>query len=466
MKKQALLTAAAVSTIIAAGAAQASEITTATVGGVTHTTSATAYSLASELIVSSTAKVTYAKANTSSTLNVTDSNDLPSGSYLVSFKIGGTAGATFATGATAADLTVAFSDPACTATKVVSTSSTSEISFVVTAEAGCTGEGAGIDSFKLAHGISQSALGTVTVAGTITSGGNPIDGGASAAFTLIDSKAGFEVEVSEGADQTAELPDFTTLSGSGVIGNVFVDLSSETTYKNGAGATVATTDIAGTVVTVSGGSFTNVDIEVGGTPAEDDEVSPLVFDLGAGAQDDDVTIADAGGDDAIRNSNYSASVSVELAAAFNDPIEDAGDLASVVREGSNVLVPWVASGTLAGVSQSETVIRISNIGSESTGAVTAELLTSSNNAATGGLFPVDADGIPAGGELVITSGAFETGVFGTDFGRADINLTIEADPENIIIRRFVRNTVNNVLTEVSLGRTSLFGSQGGIEPVN
>lgn len=467
MKKQTLLSAAAVGTLALAGAAHAGPISGGTVGGVA-VTSSDAYSLASELIVSSTDKVTYLKTGgaTSSTLNVTDTNDLPAGSYLVSFKIGGTAGASFTTGAAAADLTLAFSaGGTCAAgdvTKVVSTSSASEISYVVTVDDTCTGEGNGVDSFTLAHGISQSALGTVTVTGTITSGGNPIDGGTSAAFTLIDSKVGFDVEITDGADQTAELPDFTTLSGAGgTIGNVTVGLSANTTYKDGIGTQVSGADIDDTVVSISGTSFTNVDVTVDGQAPEDADVSPQVFELGAGAQNADVEIAEAGGDEAIRNSNYSASVEVDLDPDFNDLAVENGDLSSVVREGANVLIPWVASGTLAGVSQSETVIRISNIGSAPTGAVTAELLTSSNNAATGGLFEVDADGIPAGGELVINSTAFEDGVFGTDFGRADINLTIEAAPENIIIRRFVRNTVNNVLTEVSLGR-----DVNGNEPQN
>ena len=52
---------------------------------------------------------------------------------------------------------------------------------------------------------------------------------------------------------------------------------------------------------------------------------------------------------------------------------------------------------------------------------------------------------------------------GANFGRGDIRLAVEAQPANLIVRRFVQSTVNGVLSEVSLGRTA---GTSNSEPVN
>lgn len=473
MKKQLLLTAAAVSVLALTGTAQAGEIINKRVGNVTTLGADEAYTLANE--VDLTPALVFAKANNEVTLDPT-TGDLPAGTYVFSFDL---TGADFVTtSVTSADLQVTTSQDAgtpgtcTTGSPVVSTLSDSTISFIVTANDGCTGDGEGIQSVTLDFGFEVAAANAVSITGTITSGGNPVDGGPSDAAQLVAFADGFQVEVTpDSVEPEASLTsDFQTFQAGqdGNLGEVYVGpivYATDTVYSNTSGTAVNQADVTEVLIELTG-STAGLTFDVNGT-APDNMTSPLEFDPALAGNGIYVVDADPNTTNTtpIRASDYSVDVVYELDAAFTGPVDSPAndqDLASITREGTNVLIPWVASGTLAANSQSETVIRISNIGTDATGAVSAELLTSSNNAETGEIFPLNGGaGIPAGGELVITSGAFEDGVFGTDFGRADINLTIEAEASDIIIRRFIRNTVNNVLTEVSLGRDA-----GGNEPQN
>ena len=132
----------------------------------------------------------------------------------------------------------------------------------------------------------------------------------------------------------------------------------------------------------------------------------------------------------------------------------------MTREGASYLLPWVASGALSTTSTSNTVVRLSNIGAADTGPVSIELLTSSKGVpASTTLVPVAAS-IAKGGELVLTSASLQS-TLGADFGRGDIRITVEGQPSDLIVRRFVQSTVNGALSEVSLGR-----SAAGAEPQN
>ena len=107
------------------------------------------------------------------------------------------------------------------------------------------------------------------------------------------------------------------------------------------------------------------------------------------------------------------------------------------------------------------MIRISNIGTTATGSVSAELLNSSTGTgAIGSLIAINGT-IAAGKDFVITGASLQSNFGGTDFGRGDVRITVEANAADLITRRFIQNVAGGSVTEVSLGRSAT-----GQEPQN
>lgn len=479
MKKQTLLSAAALATIAVAGGAQAATISAAKIGKVevlgTTVTKANPYSLASELKLASTG-LAFAAADNEVTLSTGTTGALGANTYKVVFNV--TGAEIDASKLTNTSLTVP-TIANCTTSVLLSTNNASSATFLVTAAgASCDGTDGtkGITTVKFTPELLVKASGNATISGTFSLGDNAVAGGTSKAFTLIDFKDGFESTVTAAANNPAATlaSGFKALTNGGALGTVKVAVkdyapNADTVYKDAAGNAVADTDITGVTVSVNGGSFNNLTVKVAGADAADTKVTPQVFtvapaDAKAGAAVV-ASVTDAKGSP-INASSYTASVKATLGASFNAPAEVSNKaLASITREGSTVLLPWVASGTLATTSTSNTVVRIANLDQKNaTGAVSLELLTSSKGvAASTTLVPVAAS-IAAGGELVLTSQSLEDKL-GADFGRGDIRITVEAKPEALVIRRFIQSTVNGALSEVSLGRSHLAAGSNS-EPVN
>jgi hypothetical protein len=122
--------------------------------------------------------------------------------------------------------------------------------------------------------------------------------------------------------------------------------------------------------------------------------------------------------------------------------------ASVDRDGTSVIVPWIGSGTQSanGVTS---LIRIGNNTDTATGAVFVRLLSAAPNSAVqpGDLELIQAS-IPAGGEYLMTQQQIELAI-GGNFVRGDIEIVVEAEPEGLSLKR--RDTRSGITTEMSLG---------------
>lgn len=131
-----------------------------------------------------------------------------------------------------------------------------------------------------------------------------------------------------------------------------------------------------------------------------------------------------------------------------------GDLESITRQGTTVIVPWTVSRTLNG---NMDTIRIGNLKNVATGPVLVQVRNIGVNGAgvpLSGTGYVDAGAvqvapsIDANGELQITSA--QLGTLLGDYGRGDVEVTIEALQGEVTVRRF-RRDANNNWSEVNSG---------------
>lgn len=463
MKKQSLLAAVALTTVAVAGAAQAQQYSL----GVSNDAKLTAATVKAPVTVASEVKLdpaSNAKGIVGLALTPSAGAILPTGNSKLTFAL--TGGHTFGTAVTPGAIVAG---AACTPTTVISSGGLAggnEVTFLISNLGGCNNSNPILVQLPVQLANTTTALG-VNSAFT-TELGTSIDGGSKNITNVVKFAKAFSVEIK--ADTTAN--EATLASGfkalsNGVLGTIDVkaDTAVLTGIQNGAAA-VSQADITNAKYTIRGNAST-VDITVAGaTPAPLAETTKgsgiLVGNTAnpaAGAKS--VSAAVLGTPVPVVASAYTAEVDLTLAAAFNaQPTYGPTALESITRQGSTYLLPWVASQTLVGSSQNETIVRISNIGAAPTGQVSAELLTSSTGVpASTALVPLAAS-IAKGGELVITSGTLQT-AFGADFGRGDVRITVEAQPATVVARRFIRNVVTNALTELSLGRDA-----HGNEPQN
>ena len=222
---------------------------------------------------------------------------------------------------------------------------------------------------------------------------------------------------------------------------------------------------SGTIVEIARSGASNTTVKVEGVSATDGAATPLSFKLAAGAVNtkDNVVATVTDTKVAASAGTFSATVKVDLGTGFVDPAATTKALASITRDGTTYLIPWVGSGTTAQASGNSTVVRISNIGTTATGLVSAELLTSSTGQApSANLIPINGS-IGVGKDFVITGATLQSNFGGTDFGRGDVRITVESGSANLVTRRFIQNVANGSLTEVSLGRSA---AGGGSEPIN
>ena len=467
MKKQTLLGAAALTTLAVAGAAHAG----------TLSANATGTSIVKENRVIATEAAAASLAGTVS-LKLVPSNSaiLPQGNAVLKISLDG--GATFGAAVTSAAIS---GTGGCAPTVTPSAGGgkdDSSVTFLVSTLNGCKGavvDGAGVvvtpaSPVLIDIPVKLNGTGNVNVSTDLrTEAGTAIDGATATTFKAATSSAAavnlfsfapaFALKVTPATvDVLAELPDFDTLATSS-LGKAEIKTASGTYTGIGTGSALVTAgDISSIKYTVKG-SISTVDVNYTGAVATPGKVgaSGVVVANGPGAVNFDATVI--AGKAAVA-STYTVAADVVLGAGFtSQPTYTAQSLSSIVREGASYMVPWVASGTLATTSTSNTVVRIANIGAK-TGPVSLELVTSSKGVTTSSSLVPVATSIAAGGEVVLTSAQIQT-LVGADFGRGDIRLTVEAEPENLIVRRFVQSTVNGALSEVSLGRDA-----NGNEPTN
>lgn len=472
MKKQTLLAAAAVTTIAAAGAAQAGTLTAGATPGATVSGAVT---VASEVTLDA---MTNAAGVIGAYLVPSKGAILPAGNALLTVSL--TGGATFGSSVGAGAIS---KNGTCNPTTTVSkggAAADNSVTFLISNLAGCTSS----DGKDATNAIALSIPAVVTGASNVnlssnltTEMGTAIDGGTASTYDatnkvdLITFAKAFSVVTT--ADTTATsatlASKFKGLTADVNLGTVTV--AADNTFFKGiqAGAakvansdiTKATFTVKGDLttvnVTVTGGAFSATNTFAGTTTKQTTDVA------GTGTGTYTFAAATAANTPVINGGAYTVTTDLGVDPAFATPASfGPSSLQNITREGSAYLLPWVASGTLSKTSTSNTVVRISNIGTEATGAVSLELLTSSAGVAPSTTLVPVASSIASKGELVLTSDLLQT-YLGADFGRGDIRITVESAPTDLVVRRFVQSTTNGALSEVSMGRTA---AGGGSEPVN
>lgn len=463
MKKQTLLGAVALTTIIVAGGANAGTLTATGTAGATVDK---AVVLAADFTAAAASEGVIG-------LNLQPSVGaiLPSGNAILTVNLVG--GATFAEAVTAGAV---LTNGACAPTTTVSSGGaegSKTVSFLVSNLNGCTNTPADNLQFEIPVKLDGTTTAVNVEAGLKTELGTPIDGGvvstydSTAKTNLIDFKNAISVEVV--ADTVATYATLTSkfkALSDGALGTVKVDVAAYGQGIDDLTKVTAPANVTATKLTVKG-DFSTVDIFAGATKFVEATAGAGTATVTApgGAVTHSITADEQAGTPVIKASTYTVSAALTAAGYRASALTVAATpIQSITREGASYLLPWVASGALSTTSTSNTVVRLSNIGTAATGPVSVELLTSSAGvAASTALVPVAAS-IAKGGELVLTSASLQAAL-GADFGRGDIRVTVEGQPSDLIVRRFVQSTVNGALSEVSLGRTN-FGASTGAEPLN
>jgi hypothetical protein len=462
MKKQTLLGAVALTTIAVAGGANAGTLTAGAVGAAT---------VKAPVVLGNDFDIKGAALSGSTGLVLTPSVGaiLPTGNAILTVNLVG--GATFGTQVTAGAVTA---NAGCAPTTTVSTGGAAgdkTVTFLVSSLGGCT------NAVPLHVVLPTKLDGSNTTvnfeAGLKTELGTAIDGGLASTSSLITFKNAITVEVAADTAPTyATLNSkFKSLTADKTLGTVKVAVATYAKGIDDVTKVTAAADVTAVKLT-SKGDFSTVDIkstDAAATTTTFTEATAgsgtAVATVSGGAQTHTIAAAEKGAAPIIKASTYTVAADLTAAgykaAALAIP---ATSIQSITREGASYLLPWVASGALSTTSTSNTVVRLSNIGAADTGPVSIELLTSSKGvAASTALVPVAAS-IAKGGELVLTSASLQS-TLGADFGRGDIRVTVEGQPSDLIVRRFVQSTVNGALSEVSLGRGQITGNLG-VEPVN
>ena len=140
---------------------------------------------------------------------------------------------------------------------------------------------------------------------------------------------------------------------------------------------------------------------------------------------------------AIARSAYNLSITVvpDAASPLTAGTSGSGALQSIERNGTQITFPWTQSATQGAASGTTSVFRFGNTEGTAAGAVFAEVKnTSEAGYSNPGLVQI-APSIPANGELVRNSTQLEAAL--GNYGRGDLEFTIEAEPGTLTGRQFV-----------------------------
>ena len=458
--KLSLLGGIAASTLLIATGALAAPTLSVDAGGTGGT-----YLLASEAVIDPADSL-----DVDADMLLSGDNTIPSGNVLFTLNL---SGGQFNSVVGAGQLSAA-GPGACTVSSTVSSGGTvgsTSVTFLLSgAVAGACNE-LSVDDLD----VLPTGSGTVSLAGQIeTEAGTAIDGRNSNSINVIERGQAFDVDFDAGITRTAILQStggpYRRFTGN-VLGTTLgsVEVTADSTYhRDLAGTLVSDADVTAISVTVDGawGAFqTNANPPVnqvtlgGATAAISGNTATFSYPgLGGGLNElpngaNALTLT-ADGVDPILARRYTASASLTLAAGLTSPgAFSGGNVGEIVRDGTSVIVPGMLSRYLVDRLGENNQIRIGNIGSDATGAV---YVTVRANNRIGNNPPAYADQgtatvvatIPAGGEFLLNSTTL-TNLVG-QFGRGDIELSIEADPADIVVRRFYRGPAGT-WTEVASG---------------
>jgi len=478
MKK--ILMAAVAVTALTAGTANAIAISTdaggagSTVGGVTLNPTAGAgvtaiydpYTLANEVTTPASLEIPAVLRSTTTTA-LTNAT-----SYLVTYNI---INGTFVTAGVVPGDIAATGGTALAAGTSNGTVSTSKIEFVIT-----TGAGAPTGLTWTTRGVKPlSTKLPVSVTTSIALMSSPtvnLDGGTSAAITLIDFRDAFTftataanptLTIASGFKKftgAAAYADVATAMGVKIAGPVATSGAGDVIYKTGAAA-VAGADVATAVLTITGdltamngrlGTAQLADASTTNVFTADGTNLPLLRAAPAatptatfGLVEKTVPLTGVEG-------GYSVTPVITLASGLTAPTFAAVKLGTVSFEGTALFVPWVSDG----VNGTNNVIRIGN--KSATAAVTsvkASLLNPTVKATSGTVASTttcELGTIAISGEMVINSAALKT-CFGS-FARSDVRLTVQGAAADLTLK--MRSSTAGVTTEnlVGSGVTALTGN--------
>lgn len=417
MKKNFLLAAASFAVLTAATAAGAGEVTVSV--GLVDVTAADPYTLATELSADLEGVVDF---------TVTFNDPLPSSDNLkLTFRLAD--GATFVDGVVSTDLDgfdqVVISEGG--------TPGSTSVTFLVSNPTAPTVDTVATLSVNVE--VQSGETPSIEVL-TTTENNTPIEGGTTGELTFIDYDSIIALSTTPAADSILTIDSgFTEFRGGAEASSLgtFTVAFADDVFIDLAGNEADAGDFVDADLTVIGSS-TNIDYTV--TPGASSEVDG-----------DTITITEPGtytvtanldGDPANTSSYRVVANSIDIGGNFEVGTDLAvGALGDIVREGTSVIVPWVASASLGSANSTRNVIRVSNTGAEPTGLVYVELLAQNGAQgvpATGTIDEVVSLGVtvPANSDLQITSQQLE-GALG-DFRRGDVRVTVEGDADALIFR--------------------------------
>ena len=486
MTKNVLLAATAVSVMAFAGAASAHDLTFRAAGtAAAHIVLADAtapgvtYPLAAEAKTPSVAPNTFALGD-----RLTSGN-LPSGNVLLTITL---ENAVFGTGIGAANVLADTSGGGCTTfTAAPSTgggAGTNTATFVISnSAADCAG-------YYLDLPISVVAAGEVAVTTNLRTDGaqTPIDQATGPARKVIISRPNaFEMVVNGVTGTTGALgdtratldvsPAYTTFKLNGAyhtgatfgVGSVAEDAANaqlgtaallvDLTAKYGL---IRTDNVLLAHVTdadlVANGNFSAINAKLGGA-ASDSETGSVANFLNrqaalatpkAAPAPLAFSVVHATG--AIPASTYSLDTTYVLDnTLYNQEATPNAALESIERDGTNVVFPWMNSSSVQTATGTSNIIRLGNVSSTQAGAVYVQVMNAVNSApgyvaatAPVQIFP----SIAANGERVINTATLTTAL--GEFGRGDVQVSVEARPETITARRYA-TLANGSVTEFQSG---------------
>lgn len=485
MTKNVLLAAAAVSVMAFAGAASAHDLTFRATGtAAAHIVLADATAPGVTYPLATEAKTPSVASNTFALGDRLTSGNLPSGNVLLTITL---ENAVFGTGIGAANVMADTSLGGCTTfTAAPSTgggAGTNTATFVISnSAADCAG-------YYLDLPISVVASGEVVVTTNLRTDGaeTPIDQSTGLGRKVIISRPNaFEMVVngaigSNGAlgDTRATLdvsPAYTTFKETGVyhtgatfgVGSVAED---DTNAQLGTAALLVdltakyglfrTDNVLLAHVTdadlIANGNFSAINAKLGGVASDSEPgvanflnrqaalatskaaPAPLAF-----------SVVHAAG--AIPASTYSLDTTYVLnATLYNPETTLPAALETIERDGTNVVFPWMNSSSVQTATGTSNIIRLGNVSSTPAGAVYVQVLNAVNSAPgyVAATAPVEVfPSIAANGERVINTATL-TSKLG-EFGRGDVQVSVEARPETITARRYA-TLANGSVTEFQSG---------------
>lgn len=492
MTKNILLTATALGVLAFAGAANATEITTATVSGASVLQGGvnTPFPVANETVNSPAARLS--AAGTSVTVSLTDGEDSISFQPGVTYQFTQTyTNATLPASPTAADNFAVSGTRACYTITKSGTGGATGNAAVTYFVALNTAVGAGCDAAALNNTTNGPASVTFTnqfrattlgdVSATYTGAVAPqnvvvgADGRAdfSLPIKLAQVVDGLDVvingNVGSGAGANTQLlldePVYTTLTADtnlGLVGYAPVVLDTDafalSQARVGYGATALPTVVSTIDVTAAGGAdFEDLTLTFNGDDFVADEDDANVAQLAEAAGVSQVFVGLVGAPtEAVANSPTTFAVTVtpeyadlDDASLINIDSAESGTLEALDLEGTTFLAPWVQSSN----ANYNTVLRLTNSGS-ATGPIQLvlgqSLAAPTRSVCDASVLP-KLSGIAANGELAVNSTDLTT-CFGA-FVRGDVSVTILSRATNLTAKLRIVNP-GNIVTEQSMGETS------------